>query len=132
MNYKRTEMIVIGSFNMLMTVLNLTMVALKTFITGKTYWSSHWGPIETLFCILNFTTCVFIFMEGYNLLIRYLEAITFILLALIGTYFMQLHPKVAPLIIIWYKVLYEVFYILFVIVTMAIAFGTAFYLIGRN
>lgn len=59
-DYGRSWMMLIGSLNMLMTLINIGIVVLKTYITRETYWNSQWGPLDTAFCIFNFIVVVMI------------------------------------------------------------------------
>ena len=131
-NYGRTGMTIIGVVNLLFTLINIYVVARKTYETKATYWASQWGPIDATFCLFNLIIVILILNFDKSEFLRYLEAIASILMAQKSLYFLEMNSKLAPLIFIFYKVLSDIYYFVWIIAILFLAFASSFYLLGRN
>lgn len=113
-------------------MVNLYFVGYKSYYSGATYWNSYTAPIDTLFCIVNFSIIGMVLYFKPTQALRILEAFGTILLAQKSLYFLEMNSKIAPLIIIFYQVLSDIQYFIIVILIMFLAFATSFYLLGQN
>lgn len=59
-DFGQFEMNIWGGINLLLTLVNIAIVAIKTK-KANTYWKSYWGPIDTTFCLVNFLIVIMVF-----------------------------------------------------------------------
>jgi hypothetical protein len=124
-------MLIIGLINLAITLINIGIVAIKTY-KANTYWKSYWGPIDTSFCLVNFIIVMFVIVHQKSQFLRYLEALAAILLAAKSLYFLEMNAKLAPLVYILFEVFGDILWFVLIIFIMFLAFSSSFYLLGQN
>jgi hypothetical protein len=130
-DFGQFEMNIWGGINLVVTLVNIAIVAVKT-TKANTYWKSYWGPIDTTFCLVNFLIVIMVFQHRQSNFLRYLEALAAILLAAKSLYFLEMNSKLAPLVYILFEVFADITWFILVILIMFLAFSSAFYLLGQN
>ena len=131
-NYGYNQMLPLSIFNLILNLINTSIVVFKTYQSAASYWNNYWAPIDTLFVLINFFIIGMVMNYEPTQALRIFEAFGMILLAQKSLYFLEMHSKIAPLIIIFYQVLYDILDFMFVILIMFCAFSSAFYLLGQN
>lgn len=52
-NYGFNYMLLISIFNIIVTLVNISLIVLRSMDAAESYWNSQWAYIDSLFCVVN-------------------------------------------------------------------------------
>ena len=129
----RTKELVFASLNFCCCLSIIVKMTNQTYHTGFTYWQSAWSYFELTFSLSSFIVALMIILKiDDNQYLRWIEAVGALAIWFLSLYYLQLFDKIAPLIIIIFKIYSDITPFLKLLGLFTFAFTNAFYLLGRN
>jgi hypothetical protein len=95
-------MIIIQIANIIMTLINIGIVVFKFKYSFESYFYSQNFWLDSLFCLVNLLIIGFAINYEPTQAMRIFEAFGILLLGTKSLYFLEMHRKIAPLILIFF------------------------------